>query len=48
MGNREREEEKRQGNSGDNERWETEKGKGIGGRETVVIMIYGKQRKGRG
>ena len=39
---------KRKGNSGDNERWETEKGKVIRGRETVVIMRGGKQRKGRG
>ena len=39
MGNREREEDKREGNSGDNERWKTEKGK--------VIMRGAKQRKGR-
>ena len=32
MGNRERKGDKRQGNSGDNERWKTEKGKGIIGR----------------
>ena len=47
MGNREREGDKRQGNSGDNDIWETEKGKRIRGRETVVKMRYGKQRKGR-
>ena len=47
MGNRERKGDKREVNSGDNERWETEKGKGIRGRETVVIMRGGKQRKGR-
>ena len=32
MGNREREEDKREGNSGENEIWETEKGKVIRGR----------------
>ena len=48
MGNREREEDKREVNSGDNERWETEKGKVIRSRETVVIMRGEKQRKGRG